>query len=71
MTSEPCKPDIHSKYLLKVSSTLKHPPATLKSALALFLLINTAVNRTFSESLIVPDFCLFLLKSQNINAIQK
>ena len=51
-----------------------HPPSnTLSrwSAQALSLFINTPINRTVSESLIVPDYCLYLLKNQNINAIQK
>ena len=55
------------------SQGIIHPqaPSPRWSALALLLLINTPINRTFSESLIVPDYCLFLLKSQNINSIQK
>ena len=50
-----------------------HPqaPSSSWSALALLILINTPINRTFSESLIVPDYCLFILKNQNIIAIQK
>ena len=50
-----------------------HPqaPSSSWSALALWILINTPINRTFSESLIVPDYCLFILKNQNIIAIQK
>ena len=51
-------------HLIKVSF---HPQAPS----ALLLLISTPINRSFSESLIVPDYCLFLLKNQNINAIQK
>ena len=51
-----------------------HPPSSTSSrwsALALLLLINTPINQTFSESLMVPDYCLFLSKNQNINAIWK
>ena len=34
-----------------------------------FAFDNTPINGKFSESLIVPDYCLFLLQNQNINAI--
>ena len=50
-----------------------HPqaPSSRWSALALLLLTNTPINRTFSESLIVLDYCLFLLKNQNIINIKR
>ena len=63
-----CLQDIKAMETVKVSSTLKHPSSVDRHQ-PFFLLISTPINRTFSESLIVPDYCFFLLKNQNINAI--
>ena len=59
-------------WLLKVSSTLRQEqiplipnneaPSSRWLALALLPLVNIPINRSFSESLLVPDYCLFLLK---------
>ena len=62
------------KFLHEVQKLRYLPPASTLPALigaSAFALINTPINRTFSESLIVADYCLFLLKNQNINVIQK
>ena len=62
------------KFLHEVQKLRYHPPSSTLPALigaSAFALINTPINRTFSESLIVADYCLFLLKNQNINVIQK
>ena len=45
----------HSSVRLKVSSTLKHPPALIGACA--FAFNKYPINRTFSESLIVPDYC--------------
>ena len=62
------------KFLHEVQKLRYHSPSSTLPALigaSAFALINTPINRTFSESLIVADYCLFLLKNQNISVIQK
>ena len=64
------------KLIIDIMHFLRYHPSSSTllarwSAPALLLLINTPINCTFSESLRVPDYCLFLFKNQNINAIQK
>ena len=58
--------------ILYIYNIRYHPPSStlLASAIAFNKYPHT-INRTFSKGLIVPNYYLFLLKNQNINAIQK
>ena len=58
--------------ILYIYNIRYHPPSStlLASAIAFNKYPHT-INRTFCKGLVVPNYYLFLLKNQNINAIQK